>query len=71
VLQGNKIVQRKIRTGLNNSIDVQVLDGLTPLEKVVTGTMSAAAQKSAGNPTSPFMPARRGGGGGGRGGQGR
>jgi len=70
VLQGNKIVQRKIRTGLNNSIEVQVLDGLTPLETVITGT-TIGAQKNAANPTSPFMPARRGSGGGGRGGQGR
>ena len=74
VLQSdNKIVQKKIRIGLNNSIDVQVLSGLTPLDNVITGSV-AGAPKTAANPTSPFMPARRGGGGGGgggRGGQGR
>jgi len=65
VLQGNKVVQKRIRTGLNNSIDVQVLSGLTPLDNVVTGTTTAAAQANAANPTSPFMPTRRGGRGGG------
>ena len=64
LLQGDNIVQRKIKTGLNNSINVQVLDGLASSDIIVMGTVSAEQAKSSGNATSPFMPARRSGRGG-------
>jgi HlyD family secretion protein len=63
LLQGKKLVQKKIKTGLNDNTQVQVLEGLTANDIVVTGAQSAAA----GTPNaaaSPFMPQRRGGGGG-------
>jgi HlyD family secretion protein len=65
VLQGKQLIQKRIKTGLNNNIDVQVLEGLSADDVVVTGaTGGEIGAKPAGNSTSPFMPARRGGGGG-------
>jgi HlyD family secretion protein len=59
LLQEDKIVQRKIKTGLNNSINVQVLAGLTPSDLVLTGTADHEPGKASVNGASPFMPARR------------
>ncbi len=69
VLQGKKIVRKKIQTGLNDNTQVEVLSGLTADDAVITGitggssSSSTAAAKPAG---SPFMPQRPRGGGGGR-----
>jgi HlyD family secretion protein len=69
VLQGKKIVRKKIQTGLNDNTQVEVLSGLTANDSVITGITggtsgsSTAAAKSTG---SPFMPQRPRGGGGGR-----
>lgn len=69
VLQGKKIVRKKIQTGLNDNTQVEVLSGLTADDSVITGITggasgtSTAAAKSTG---SPFMPQRPRGGGGGR-----
>jgi HlyD family secretion protein len=60
VLQGNKLIQKKIKTGLNDNNHVQVLSGLNDNEVVVTGTESVAAANAAGV-KSPFMPQRPGG----------
>jgi HlyD family secretion protein len=72
VLQGKKIVQTRIKTGLNDNTQVEVLSGLTVNDLVITsatgGKLAASGSAAAGG--SPFMPARRGGGGGG-GGRGR
>jgi HlyD family secretion protein len=69
VLEGKKIIQKKIKTGLNDNTQVEVLSGLTANDLVITGStggkISDAAGATAGG--SPFMPARRGGGGGGGG----
>lgn len=57
VLEDQKIVQKKIRTGLNDNTHVQVLEGLTANDIVVT----AAEVAVAGAPqaaSSPFMPTR-------------
>ncbi|ALL05403.1 secretion protein HylD [Pedobacter sp. PACM 27299] len=60
VLAGNKLLQKKIKTGLNDNTHVQVLSGLSENEVVVT----SASGPSAGTPTaaasSPFMPKRGG-----------
>jgi HlyD family secretion protein len=65
--QGDKIVQRKIKTGLNNSINVQVLAGLTPSDLVLTGISGHEPGKASANGASPFMPTRRTAGRGGPG----
>lgn len=60
VLQDNKLIQKKIKTGLNDNNHVQVLSGLNDNEVVVTGTESVAAANAAAV-KSPFMPQRPGG----------
>jgi HlyD family secretion protein len=69
LLQGKKLVQKRIETGLNDNTQVEVLSGLTANDIVVTGfsggPAGGAGSKAA---TSPFMPTRRSGSstGGGR-----
>jgi HlyD family secretion protein len=61
VQAGDSLVQKKVRTGLNDNTQVQVLAGLTTRDQVVLaadgGSPAAAA---AGSPASPFMPRRPG-----------
>lgn len=69
VLQGKKIVRKKIQTGLNDNTQVEVLSGLTADDAVITGVTGGASSSStaATKPgASPFMPQRPRGGGGGR-----
>jgi HlyD family secretion protein len=69
VLQGKKIVRKKIQTGLNDNTQVEVLSGLTADDMVITGITGGASSSStaAAKPgASPFMPQRPRGGGGGR-----
>ncbi|MFA6082950.1 efflux RND transporter periplasmic adaptor subunit [Mucilaginibacter sp.] len=67
VLQGKKIVRKRIQTGLNDNTQVQVLSGLTKDDLVITGFTGGelSAKTGAAPGGSPFMPQRRGGGGGG------
>jgi len=69
LLKGKQIVRTRIKTGLNDNTQVEVLSGLTAEDVVITGAtggaMSAAGGTAAGG--SPFMPQRRGGTGGGGG----
>jgi HlyD family secretion protein len=66
LLQGNKLVQKRIEIGLNDNTHVEVLSGLTANDMVVTGVsggagvMGAAASSPGG---SPFLPKRPAGGG--------
>lgn len=66
LLEGKKLVRKKIKTGLNDNTQVEVLSGLTINDAVVTGFSGGAANAKSGTGTggSPFMPQRRGGGGG-------
>jgi HlyD family secretion protein len=65
LLQGNKLVQKRIEIGLNDNTHVEVLSGLTVNDLVITGivsgTGSSAASTSPGG--SPFLPKRPTGGG--------
>ncbi|QKJ29558.1 efflux RND transporter periplasmic adaptor subunit [Mucilaginibacter mali] len=66
VLQGKKLIQKRIKIGLNDNTQVEVLSGLTENDMVVTSMPeTAATAKAGGTAGSPFMPQRRGGGGGG------
>ncbi|MXV15227.1 efflux RND transporter periplasmic adaptor subunit [Hufsiella ginkgonis] len=61
VLQGEKLVQKKIRTGLNDNTKIEVLEGLSATDIVVTGSTAPAGKKTQqGQASSPFMPQRRG-----------
>jgi len=60
LVQGNKLVQKQIKTGLNDNTHVQVLEGLSTSDVVATGAETAAANAPAAA-SSPFMPKRPGG----------
>ena len=68
LLQGKKLVQKRITIGLNDNTHVEVLSGLAANDMVITDVTGGATGKSASTTpgASPFLPARRGGGGGGR-----
>lgn len=57
LVEGNKLVQKKIKTGLNDNTHVQVLEGLTASDVIATGTEAVAAGSPAAA-SSPFMPQR-------------
>jgi len=58
----DELVQKKIKTGINDNAHVEVLEGLTAEDIVITGsqTMGKGEAKSQGE-SSPFMPKRPGG----------
>jgi len=60
LVQGNKLLQKQIKTGLNDNTHVQVLEGLSTSDVVATGAETAAANAPAAA-SSPFMPKRPGG----------
>lgn len=64
VKEGDTLVEKKISTGLNDDTHVQVLDGLSADDEVVTGVEIPVKGAAAGTGAvkSPFMPARRGSG---------
>ena len=68
LVQGTKLVQKRIEIGLNDNTHVEVLAGLTADDMVATGiTGGASGNTAAAAPaSSPFMPKRGGGGAGGR-----
>jgi HlyD family secretion protein len=62
LLQGQKLVQKKIKIGLNDNTHVQVLEGLTADDIVITGMQGGSTGAPvAAAAASPFMPQRRGG----------
>jgi len=60
LVQGKKLVQKQIKTGLNDNTHVQVLEGLTTGDVVASGTETVAKGAPAAA-SSPFMPKRPGG----------
>jgi len=61
ILNGNQIVEKRITTGMNDNINVQVLSGLNKDDKVIEGIQVGAAPDAAatGAERSPFMPSRK------------
>jgi HlyD family secretion protein len=57
LVEGKKLVQKQIKTGLNDNTHVQVLEGLTPQDRVATGSEMATRESQAAA-SSPFMPQR-------------
>jgi HlyD family secretion protein len=66
-LKNKQVISRRvIQVGLSDDANVQVLQGLTTQDTVITGIVLPGAVSSGNtNVRSPFMPARRGSGGGG------
>lgn len=59
IVEGDKLVQKKIKTGLNDNTHVQVLEGLTASDTIASGVENSTT--TAGAASSPFMPKRPGG----------
>ena len=60
ILKGNEVIERKIMTGMNDNIHVQVLSGLSKEDQVIDGVQEGAnAKQASGEARSPFMPSRR------------
>ncbi|KFF25491.1 efflux RND transporter periplasmic adaptor subunit [Chryseobacterium vrystaatense] len=56
------ISRKKIKTGMDNDTEIQVISGLNTTDNIITG-YKVLSKKSSGNASkSPFMPQRRGGG---------
>jgi len=71
VKKDSTLTRRRIKTGLTDDTNIQVLSGLSVDDVVVSGSYSAGESpkgSSGGAARSPFMPTRRGGGGSGSGG---
>lgn len=60
ILEGQKLVQKEIKIGLNDNTHIQVLEGLTDHDIVATGA-EAAVMNTPQAASSPFMPKRPGG----------
>jgi HlyD family secretion protein len=64
IKKDSTLTRRRIKIGLSDDTNVQVLSGLSTDDVVVSGSHTAeTATKESGATRSPFMPARRGGGG--------
>lgn len=61
ILDGQKLIQKRIKTGLNDNTHVEVLEGLTENDVVVTGMEGGSSGAPGAAASSPFMPQRRGG----------
>lgn len=55
ILRGDTLVQKHVRTGLNDNTHIEVLSGLNENDIVVTGITAGGAVAAAGG-TSPFLP---------------
>lgn len=64
IKKDSTLIRRKIKIGLTDDTNVQVLSGLTTDDVIVSGShqLETDAKGSGGTPRSPFMPQRRGGG---------
>jgi HlyD family secretion protein len=62
VKKGNELIQKKVRTGINNNTIVQVLVGLSMTDSIVVNAMKVTdgTATDQGANASPFMPKRPG-----------
>ena len=59
ILRGDSLVQKHIRTGLNDNTHIEVLSGLTANDVVVMSTNGVSGVAEAGGTKSPFLPNMR------------
>jgi HlyD family secretion protein len=57
------ISRKKIKTGMDNDTEIQVISGLTANENVITGYKTLSKKSSGNAAKSPFLPQRSGRGG--------
>jgi HlyD family secretion protein len=61
LLHGDTLLQKHIRTGLNDNTHIEVLSGLSPDDVVIVNMNTGAAAVAAGAAKSPFLPKMGGG----------
>ncbi|ATL45379.1 efflux RND transporter periplasmic adaptor subunit [Elizabethkingia sp. HX WHF] len=57
----NTIVHKKIKTGMDNDTEIQVVSGLEKGDNIITGYKMLTKKSSKGAAKSPFLPQRSGG----------
>lgn len=62
IAQDSTISRKKIKTGMDNDTEIQVISGLNKNDNIITGYKVLSKKSSVGQTKSPFMPQRRGGG---------
>ncbi|MBB6329094.1 HlyD family secretion protein [Chryseobacterium sediminis] len=62
IAKDSTISRKKIKTGMDNDTEIQVISGLNTSDNIITGYKVLSKKSSDGQAKSPFMPQRRGGG---------
>lgn len=62
IAKDSTISRKKIKTGMDNDTEIQVISGLNTSDNIITGYKVLSKKSSGGQAKSPFMPQRRGGG---------
>ncbi|MDQ1857753.1 efflux RND transporter periplasmic adaptor subunit [Chryseobacterium sp. WLY505] len=62
IAKDSTISRKKIKTGMDNDTEIQVVSGLTKNDNIITGYKVLSKKSSGGQAKSPFMPQRRGSG---------
>ncbi|SMO83956.1 HlyD family secretion protein [Chryseobacterium rhizoplanae] len=62
IAKDSTISRKKIKTGMDNDTEIQVVSGLNKNDNIITGYKVLSKKSSGGQAKSPFMPQRRGGG---------
>ncbi|QXU49071.1 efflux RND transporter periplasmic adaptor subunit [Chryseobacterium sp. D764] len=62
ITKDSTISRKKIKTGMDNDTEIQVVSGLNKNDNIITGYKVLSKKSSGGQAKSPFMPQRRGGG---------
>ncbi|MCP1300365.1 efflux RND transporter periplasmic adaptor subunit [Chryseobacterium sp. S0630] len=62
ITKDSTISRKKIKTGMDNDTEIQVISGLNKNDNIITGYKVLSKKSSGGQAKSPFMPQRRGSG---------
>ncbi|RXM37524.1 efflux RND transporter periplasmic adaptor subunit [Chryseobacterium sp. CH21] len=62
IAKDSTISRKKIKTGMDNDTEIQVISGLNKNDNIITGYKVLSKKSSGGQAKSPFMPQRRGSG---------
>lgn len=62
IAKDSTISRKKVKTGMDNDTEIQVVSGLNKNDNIITGYKVLSKKSSGGQAKSPFMPQRRGGG---------
>ncbi|SMD02452.1 efflux RND transporter periplasmic adaptor subunit [Chryseobacterium sp. YR221] len=62
IAKDSTISRKKVKTGMDNDTEIQVISGLNTNDNIITGYKVLSKKSSGGQAKSPFMPQRRSGG---------